>query len=504
MINAKNILKEFKSSFGARYNAYESSIVSDNKSWFFLAKDGSKKYLFVIGSSKPFELSELLEEFEGKTIGTIKIDGSDFIVGKADLNFKNLKLLQKIFSHLKPGFCGLKPSFGTGDRLGIVTPAHIQSFNNKEMFPFLCQQSVRELNKTGRSWQDVISDAVWGVFEAGYKNPFGADADHVKEIEDLDVAIKNGFTMFTIDPSDFILTGADSQDKDKISKRYDSIPEKKEIEKFYLGKKITINKKVLEFDLDSLKFVTASYFDAIKHVVKCYKFIEQNKKDNFDFEVSMDEVDSAISPLAHLFIAGEIQRNEVNFHNMALRYPGMWEKAIDYIGDIGQFSHELKMHAGIAKKFGPYKLSLHSGSEKFSVYQIFSEESDGLFHIKTSGTSWLESLRTIAVKNPDLFRNIYDYAVKSYEEEKKSYHISTELSSIPDIGKFREDKFDNLLDLKECRQMLHVTFGAILTATKNGNYIFSDSIYKTLFANEPIHYKYVTENMNRHLELLNT
>ena len=243
MINAKNILKEFKSSFGARYNAYESSIVSDNKSWFFLAKDGSKKYLFVIGSSKPFELSELLEEFEGKTIGTIKIDGSDFIVGKADLSFKNLKLLQKIFSHLKPGFCGLKPSFGTGDRLGIVTPAHISSFSSREIFPYLCQQSVRELNKTGRSWQDVISDSLWGVFEAGYKNPFGADADHVKEIEDLDVAIKNGFTMFTIDPSDFILTGAGSQDKDKISKRYDSIPEKKEIEKFYLGKKITINKK---------------------------------------------------------------------------------------------------------------------------------------------------------------------------------------------------------------------------------------------------------------------
>ena len=74
MINAKNILKEFKSSFGARYNAYESSIVSDNKSWFFLAKDRSKKYLFVIGSSKPFDLSELLEEFEGKAIGTIKIE----------------------------------------------------------------------------------------------------------------------------------------------------------------------------------------------------------------------------------------------------------------------------------------------------------------------------------------------------------------------------------------------------------------------------------------------
>lgn len=502
MINEKNIIKEFTLNFGVSYNAYESSIVSDNNRWFFLAKDRSKKYLFAIGSCEPLESSELLEEFEGKTIGTIKIDGSDLIVVRTNLGFKNLKLLQKIFPHLQPGFCGLKPSFGTGDRLGIVTPAHIRSFNSRGIFPYLCQQSVRELNKTERSWQDVISAALWGVFEAGYKNPFGADADHVKEIRDLDIAIKNGFTMFTIDPSDFILTGAGRQDKDKISKKYDSILEKKEIEKFYLGKKITVNKKVLEFDLDSLKFVAASYFEAINHVVRCYKFIEQNRKDNFDFEVSMDEVDDAISPLAHLFIAGELQRNEVNFHNIALRYPGRWEKAIDYIGDIKEFSRELKMHAEIAKKLGPYKLSLHSGSEKFSVYRIFSEETDGLFHIKTSGTSWLESLRTIAVKNPDLFRDMYDYAVKRYEEEKKSYHISTELSSIPEIVKFRKDKFESLIDSKRCRQMLHVTFGAILTATKGGSHIFNDSIYKTLFENEPLHYKYVTENIDRHLELL--
>jgi hypothetical protein len=412
--------------------------------------------------------------------------------------------MQKIFPHLYPSFCGLKPSFGTGDRLGIVTPAHIQSFNNKGIFPFLCQQSVRELNKTERSWQDVLSDAVWGVFEAGYKSPFGADADHVKEIGDLSDAIKNGFTMFTIDPSNFILTGISKEDKNVISEKYNSIVEKEEIERLYLGKKITINRKVLEFDLDSLKFITASYLEAIKHVIKCYKFIMKNKKNGFDFEVSMDEVDNAISPLAHLFIVKELQRNEVNFQNIALRYLGKWEKAIDYTGDAEEFREEIKMHAGIAKNLGGYKLSLHSGSEKFSVYKIFSEENEGLFHIKTSGTSWLESVRTIALKNPELFREIYDYAVKKYEDEKKSYHVSTMLSSIPNISKFPEDEFESLLDLKECRQMLHVTFGTILTASNNGKYIFNDRIYETLFTNEPIHYKYVTENMNRHLELLNT
>lgn len=502
VVDKKSIIKEFSSGFGMKYHIYDSSAVTDGENWFFSAKDADKKYLFIIGSRRNPGLLRLFEEFKVRTIGNMEIDSSDLIVGRAGLSYKNIKMLQNIFPHLRPGFCGLKPSFGTGDRLGVDTAAHINSFKKKEIFPYLCQQSVRELNKTERSWQDVMSNTVRGVFEAGYRGPFGADADHVKELADLDAAIKSGFTMFTIDPSDFISTLNKSFDKNKISKEYDSIPEKKEIEKSYLGKKVTINKKVLEFDSDSLKLTAASYFDAIKHIVNCYEFIKQNTKDNFDFEVSMDEIDSAISPLAHIFIVSELKRNRVNFHNIALRYPGIWEKAIDYRGDIGQFSRELKIHAGIAKRLGGYKLSLHSGSEKFSVYQIFSKETGGLFHIKTSGTSWLESLRVIAIKNPGLFKDIYGYAVKKYEEEKRLYQISTGLSSVPDIEKFKENNFGKILDLKECRQLLHVTYGAILTAKRYSSYIFSDRIYKVLFENEHFNYEYVTKNINRHLELL--
>ncbi len=497
MKDYKKILNSFKRINNKKYYIYYNSVSFNNGNLFFMVKDKREKFLIIL------EKNKLIEGFDCISISNIFIDGTVFKLRILKLTHNNLKILSKIFSYINPSVCNKGISFGLGDRLGVATPAHIEAIKDKNIFPVLAQQSVRELNKTGRSWQDVINDAVWGVFEAGYKKPFGADADHVKEIADLDDAIKNGFTMFTIDPSDFILTGSDRVDKNKISKKYDSIAEKKEIERLYLGKKITINGKDLEFDLDSLKFVEASYLEAIKHVVICYKFIMQNKKNDFDFEVSMDEVDSAISPLAHLFIVSELQRNEVNFHNIALRYPGSWEKAIDYIGDIKEFKQELKMHAGIAKNLGGYKLSLHSGSEKFSTYKIFSEETGGLFHIKTSGTSWLESLRTIAIKNPELFKDIYDYAVKRYEEEKKSYHISTMLLSIPDISKFEEDKFENLLGLNRCRQMLHVTFGTILTARKSGVYAFKNSIYETLFANESLHYKYVKENIDRHLNMLN-
>src|SRR5450830_1800588 len=122
MINEKNILKEFILVFGTKYLVYKSSIIFTDRSYFFLAKDDNKKYLFVLGSL------ELLQEFDGEIVGTLKIGNSNLLIKKSYLNFQNLKIIQKIFPHLCPTVCGLRTSFGTGDRLGIVTPAHIQAF----------------------------------------------------------------------------------------------------------------------------------------------------------------------------------------------------------------------------------------------------------------------------------------------------------------------------------------------------------------------------------------
>ena len=88
--------------------------------------------------------------------------------------------------------------------MGIATPAHIQAFKDKDVFPVLAQQSVREMARTERNWQKVLDDAIWGCFEAGYEGPFGADADHVKEIKDLKDAADCRYTMFTLDPSDYV------------------------------------------------------------------------------------------------------------------------------------------------------------------------------------------------------------------------------------------------------------------------------------------------------------
>jgi len=182
-MNKQDILQLFYKHYGDRYKIYTSSIKSKDNNYFFLVKDNQKKYLAVIGEP------EMVEEFECSTSEEKKIGKEELLAKICYLNHHNLSLLREIFPYLNPSFCGLRTSFGTGDRLGIATPAHLQAFAGKNIFPVLAQQSVREMSRTERNWQKVLDDTIWGCFEAGYEGPFGADADHVKKIKDLKEAV---------------------------------------------------------------------------------------------------------------------------------------------------------------------------------------------------------------------------------------------------------------------------------------------------------------------------
>ena len=197
-MSKNDILQLFDKQYGDKYKVYLSSIKSKKDNYFFMAKDNKEKYLIVIAGN------DLVRKFEGNILEEKKEDKKELIIKKCYLNHRNLNLLRGIFPNLNPSFCGLRASFGTGDRLGIATPAHIQAFAGKDIFPILSQQSVREMARTERNWQKVLDDTIWGCFEAGYEGLFGADADHVKDIKELKEAADCGFTMFTLDPSDFI------------------------------------------------------------------------------------------------------------------------------------------------------------------------------------------------------------------------------------------------------------------------------------------------------------
>jgi hypothetical protein len=496
-MSKKDILHLFNKYYGGRYDAYSTSIKSEKENYFFMARDKNNKYLVVAG------IHEICKDFEGDNLKEIEIDKNEFFLKVCYINHHNLSLLREIFPHLNPSFCGLKPSFGTGDRLGIATPAHLQAFQDKDIFPILAQQSVREMARTERNWQKVLDDTIWGCFETGYIGPFGADADHVKGIKELKEAADCGFTMFTLDPSDFISKDMEGLNEQELNQFYNKIPKNKELENLYLNKKYKIGEQELIFDEELLKEIILTYSEALNHVVKCYEFLKSYKKNDFDLEISVDETPTVTSPLAHLFIVLELQRRGVDFQNLALHFLGDWQKGIEYIGDVKEFAKEFSLHAAIAKEIGGYKLSLHTGSDKFSVYPIFFQESGGLCHIKTAGTSWLEEAKVIAMKDPVLYREIHRFALENFEKDRASYNLTTDLSRILDINTIADDELVNLFKQNNSRQLIHITYGSILSAKDDeGKYIFKDRIYKVLFQYEEDHYRELSNHIKRHLELL--
>jgi len=496
-MDKQDILQYFLKFYANKYAVYSSSIKSRKDNYFFMVKDNKEKYLVVIA------VDDVAQKFEGKISEEKKVDENELIIKICYLNHHNLNLLREVFPHLHPSFCGLRPSFGTGDRLGIATPAHIQAFKDKHIFPILAQQSVREMTRTERNWQKVLNDAIWGCFEAGYEGPFGADADHVKGIKDLKDAVDCGYTMFTLDPSNFIRNDIEKLGKQELDQLYNQIPDSKKIEGLYLSKSYKIKGQELIFNEKSLKEIILTYSEAINHVVKCYEFLKDYKKCNFDLEISVDETPTVTSPLAHLFVVSEFKRREVNFQNLALHFLGDWQKGIEYKGDVKQFAREFSLHAALSKSIGGYKLSLHTGSDKFSVYPIFARETGGLCHIKTAGTSWLEEAKVIAMKNPALYREIHRFALENFKKDRASYNLTTDLSRIPDLDKISDGELASLFKQNDSRQLIHITYGSILMAKDNaGKYIFKDRIYKILFDYEEDHYRELSNHIRRHLELL--
>ena len=142
-------------------------------------------------------------------------------------------------------------------------------------------------------------------------------------------------------------------------------------------------------------------------------------------------------------------------------------------------------------------MSIHSGSDKFSIYPIVAEIAGELVHLKTAGTSYLEAVRAIAQVDPPLFRAILDFARDRYETDKATYHVSAELAKVPAASELKDDDLPSLIDEFNARQVLHVTFGSVLTA--DGGEKFRGRILSALKGEEEAHYAALERHLRRHV-----
>jgi hypothetical protein len=221
----------------------------------------------------------------------------------------------------------------------------------------------------------------------------------------------------------------------------------------------------------------------------------------FELEVSVDETPTPTSAAEHYLIAAELTRLGVKWVGLAPRFVGEFEKGIDYKGDLTAFERSFAQHAAVARTFGPYKLSIHSGSDKFAVYPIAARLAGDLIHVKTAGTSYLEALRVVARRKPDLFRRILDFAFTRFDADKASYHISARTGTVPRSKELANDKLETVLDGNDGRQLLHVTYGSVLTAaTDDGTPRFRDEILRVLIDNEEEHYSVLAHHLGRHVK----
>src|SRR3954468_16497121 len=311
----------------------------------------------------------------------------------------------------KPSVLGLKKSFGFGDRLGLATPGHLAAANKSDFAPIFAQQSIREMSRTNRTPGEVMEAAQNALASANYSKAWGADADHLKTPEDVRKTAEAGFCFFTIDPSEHVSNFADRMDPTQVEAAIAQLEADKIFaggswKEPYLKRKFEISPSLtLQFTPEQLQRAAIKYGRAIAHSAEMGRHIAQaNQGRPFEIEISVDETDTPTSPLEHLFFGLELkQRNVPSVVSLAPRFVGDFEKGIDYRGDIRQFEAVLRDHVAIARYCGPYKISVHSGSDKFSVYPVLGRVCGDLLHVKTAGTSYLEALRVLARTAPSLF-----------------------------------------------------------------------------------------------------
>jgi tagaturonate epimerase len=415
---------------------------------------------------------------------------------------KNASALRSRLKWLQPGLLGLRTSGGMGDRIGLATPGHVRAVRSMggKIAPIFAQQSIREMTRTGRSPQRVMDDATWGIFQEGWQEGFGADADHLKTPEDIDTCLAAGYTFFTFDPGAHVETLAEIVTIEKLRELAEKLPENIQPRATGLGGKgYDIEGLWVFFNETTLLKAVVKYGKSLAHVASMYQhLVTASAGQPFELEVSVDETDQPTSHAEHLYIASELKRLGVKWVSLAPRYPGRFEKGVDYIGDVASFETELAGHAAIARAFGPYKLSLHSGSDKFSIYPAAMRQTRGMVHLKTAGTSYLEALRTIGAADPDLFREIYIFACERYETDKTSYHVSAEPGRAP-LPEAVTD-WPGLLEQFDAREILHVTFGSVLTErTSTGQKRFHDRLMTVLNRNSEAYAANLERHFIRHL-----
>lgn len=407
------------------------------------------------------------------------------------VDWHNYLALRKLLS-LSPAPCDKLASFGTGDRLGMVTAAHLQALSRYNVFPVIAQQSPRELVRTERDFREVLLSAACGVLETGYTGKFGADADHIKHEQQLLQAIEAGYSLYTIDLSDHLRDVTRFTQPEIVDKTRTLSPLSQSIIRDHTNMSLHAEGGMrYKIDAERLLQSAITFEEAVQRAVRFHEILKEHLVE-FDLEVSIDESARVTTPEDHLYVVEYLRRSGVSLWSLAPRFPGEFQKGVDYIGDVTELEKSFRLHAELCRELQGYRLSLHSGSDKFSVYPLFREATGGNFHVKTSGTSWLQAMQLIARTDAALFTELYRLCLLHLEESKQAYPVTISAGQLPPMPPADLNAF---LAQPAVRQLFHISYGVLLEEA-------GGAIRRLLYEHEQEHYRLVAEHIERHLQAL--
>ena len=373
-----------------------------------------------------------------------------------------------------------KYSFGIGDRFAHEGVNQLKALIQAEQefgvhFVPVWNKSNREHQIVGTEPMETRREADAAVAALGYKDQYFVDADHIN-LNNVDRFIEAS-DFFTIDVAD------------------------------YIGKTGSVEERFLP---------------AIKEAGKIYRYIAGRKgADNFVTEVSMDEVDNAQTPEELRFILKELAAENVPLQTIAPKFTGRFNKGVDYVGDLAlfekEFEQDLQVIAECVKEYGlpeNLKLSIHSGSDKFSIYPIMGRlirKYDTGIHIKTAGTTWLEENIGLAVADPAalaLAKKIYVNALGRMEELTVPYAtvIDIDVNKLPspeEVEKWDAETYARTMRHNQADPLYNPSFRQLIHVSYKIAAELGDEFYPALEKHTDVIGAQITANLGeRHIKRL--
>jgi len=360
-----------------------------------------------------------------------------------------------------------------GHQAGAQLTALIKAAEKGVPITPVWNKSFREHNIIGSQPADVRIAAEKAVKELNWSDGFFVDADHIS-LKTVPVFVESS-DFFTLDVADAIGQLAEE----------DTIREfLKFAEKYCRPFDIPGISPRIEVSRATVETITRKYLAAVLSATATYQYIQANCVHDFVTELSVDETDAPQSPLELFFILAMAAWQKLPLATIAPKFSGRFNKGVDYVGDPVKFAIEFEQDVAVigfvVREFGlpeGLKLSVHSGSDKFSLYphihQIIRKSGAGL-HLKTAGTTWLEELIGLAAADGDglkIAKEIYRQSFGHYEELVKPYAtvLDIDRTALPApavvdgwtsqqyVAALRHDQSENRYN-PNLRQLLHVGY----------------------------------------------